>query len=425
VTGIQRRSKRSGWKIDHLNKGESPFKGEEPGLAELIERVVKKGTFSVTDDTSIYKKADAILITVQTPVDEDHRPKYESLRQVSAEIGEKMKNGSLIVVESTVAPGTTNYIVKPILEDNSGMTAGKDFNLVFSAERVMLGRLLFNLQKLTRIVGGLTPQCTERGIELYSHIVEAEILPTDCLTAEVAKVTENTYRDVNIAFANEVALICESLGVNVYDVRRFVNTLPNITTDPAKNPLRMMHIPGAGVGGHCLPKDPWLLKHGLDAYGAFKIEPRIIIESRKTNDYMPLHMRELIEGALGELGRGLKGARITILGFAFLENSDDTRNTPALQLYNLLKEEGSDVVVHDPYVRDYEGIEIINDLNEALRDSDGIAVVTRHEEYKKLTPSWLKERMRTPVIIDGRNTYNRGDFLDAGFTFRGVGLPRK
>ena len=260
VIGVQRRSRRSGWKIDHLNQGKSPIEGDEPGLAELIERVVGKGAFRVTDDISVYTRADVILITVQTPVDENHLPKYQALRQVTADIGSNMKKGTHVVLESTVAPGTTNFVIKPILEEKSGMSAGKDFNLVFSYERVMLGRLLFNLQKLPRIVGGLTPECTNRGVELYSKIVESEIHPTDCLTAEVSKVTENTYRDVNIAFANEVALICESLGVNVHDVRRFVNTLPNIPSDPAKNPLRMMHIPGAGVGGHCLPKDPWLLK---------------------------------------------------------------------------------------------------------------------------------------------------------------------
>ena len=199
VTGIQRKSKRSGWKIDYLNEGKCTIEGDEPGLAKLIERVHKKGTFRVTDDISAYEKAVAILIAVQTPVDENHTPRYESLRQVSSDIGKKMKPGTLVIVESTVAPGTTNYVVKPILEEHSGMKAGEGFNLVFSYERVMLGRLLFNLTKLDRIVGGLTPKCTMRGVELYSHIVDAKLHSTDSLTAEVSKVTENTYRDVNIA----------------------------------------------------------------------------------------------------------------------------------------------------------------------------------------------------------------------------------
>jgi len=424
VTGIQRRSKRSGWKIDYLNEGKCPIEGNEPGLAELIDRVVKKGTFRATDDLSAYEKADAILIAVQTPVDEDHTPRYESLRQVSADIGKRMKPGALVVVESTVAPGTTNYVVKPILEEHSGMKVGEDFNLVFSYERVMLGRLLHNLTKLDRIIGGLTPECTERGVDLYAHIVEARLHPTDSLTAEVSKVTENTYRDVNIAFANEVALICESLGVNVHEVRRFVNSLPNIPSDPAKNPLRMMHIPGGGVGGHCLPKDPWLLKHGLDAYGTVKFEPKVIIESRAINDRMPAHMKNLLLDALKEKGKDMGDAKITILGIAFLENSDDTRNTPTVPLYNMLKETGASVVIHDPYVKDYEGVDLINDLGEALTGSDGVAIMVRHKEYGETPLEWIREKMRTPVIVDGRNVFDRDECVRLGFTFRGVGIPR-
>jgi len=425
VTGVQRRSKRSGWKIDVLNEGRSPIEGDEPELAELIKRVVDKGTFRATFDVSVYREADAILIAVQTPVDESHIPRYESLRQVSADIGKHMKKGALIVLESTVAPGTTNYVVKPILEEYSGMTAGEDFNLIFSYERVMLGRLIHNLTKLDRIIGGLTPEGTKRGVELYSHIVEAQLHATDSLTAEVSKVTENTYRDVNIAFANEVALICESLGVDVHEVRRYVNSLPNIPGDPEKNPLRMMHIPGAGVGGHCLPKDPWLLKYGLDEYGDFKFKPKVIVESRRINDSMPSHMVELIEEALEEKGVEMKDAKVTILGAAFLPNSDDTRNTPTYPLYNLLKERCADVKVHDPYVQEYEGMEIVNDLEAAVKGSDAIALVTRHDEYKKLPLEWWKEKMRTLCMVDGRYTFEREKWFEAGFSFRGVGIPRK
>lgn len=425
VTGIQRRSKRSAWKIDCLNAGKSPIGGEEPGLEELIGKVVREGKFRVTDDTSVYEKADAILIDVQTPVDENHVPRYESLRQVSADIGEKMKRGALIALESTVAPGTTQFVVKPILEEHSGMKAGVDFNLVYSYERVMVGRLLYNLQHMPRVVGGLTPECTRRGVDLYRKIVKAEVLPTDCLTAEVAKVTENTYRDVNVAFANEIALVCESLNINVHDVRRLVNSLPFDPSNPRKNPYRNMHIPGGGVGGHCLPKDPWLLKHGLDAYGSFEFTPNIIVESRRMNDYMPLHMKELLVEALDERGIELGNAKVCILGLAFLEDSDDTRNTPTVPLYNLLKNECHDVVIHDPHVKEFEGAPLVNDLEAAVKGKDCVLVATRHREYRQLSLDWLKDRMRTPIIVDGRNTFDRDSCVQAGFSFRGVGIPKK
>lgn len=422
VIGVQRRSKRSGWKIDYLNAGKCPIGGEEPGLADLIEKVVGNGSFKVTDDISVCKKADVILVDVQTPIDESHVPYYDSLREVSQAIGRYMKKGVMIIIESTVAPGTTNYVIKPILEEFSGLKAGKDFNLVYSYERVMVGRLLHNLVYMPRIVGGLTSECTQRGVDFYRNIVKAELFPTDCLTAETAKVTENTYRDVNIAFANEVALICESLGVNVHEVRRFVNSLPNDPSDPVRNPYRMMHVPGAGAGGHCLPKDPWLLKYGLDAYGSFKFTPSILVESRKMNDFMPQHMKNLLGEALHEKGVKLQDARVCILGLAFLGDSDDTRNTPALPLYNLLKGICKEVVVHDPFVESFEGVVLTNDLEDALRNKDCMVIVTRHKDYVDLRLDWLKSILANPVIIDGRNVFNPNDCEKACFTYRGVGV---
>ena len=422
VVGVQRRSRRSGWKIDHLNAGKSPIEGDEPGLGELIERVVRKGSFRVTDDTSVCADADAILIAVQTPVNANHVPQYSSLEEVSRTLGQHMKRGAMIIIESTVAPGTTQYFVQPILEELSGFRAGEDFNLVFSYERVMVGRLLHNLRNMPKVVGGLTPECTERAVLFYSNFVKAEILPTDCLTAEVSKVTENAYRDVNIAFANEVALICESLGVNVYDVRSLVNSLPHDPSDPGKNPYRMMHIPGAGVGGHCLPKDTWLLKYAVDAYGRKKVVTKVLEGSRFANDYMPMHMKELIEDALDERNMRLDEARVCILGFAFLEDSDDTRNTPSLTLYNILKPLCREVRVHDPYVDAYENVELTSDLDEAVKGSDCLAVVTRHREYLDLRLDWLKKLLATPVIVDGRNVFNPEDAVSSGFSFRGVGI---
>ncbi|MEM2889609.1 MAG: nucleotide sugar dehydrogenase, partial [Candidatus Bathyarchaeia archaeon] len=376
-------------------------------------------------DFSVCKNADAVIITVQIPVDENYVPQYTSLIEASEKIGKYIKEGVLVSIGSTVAPGTTEYVVKPILEKCSGMKAGEDFNLTFSYERVMVGRLLRNMIYMPRVVGGLTPECTKHGIDLYRNIVKAELIPTDCLTAEVAKVVENTYRDVNIAFANEVALICESLGVNVHEVRRLVNSLPFDPSDPAKNPYRMLHIPGAGVGGHCLPKDPLLLKHGLDAYGAFKFTPRILIESRRTNDYMPQHMKELIEDALRERNIKLQDARICILGLAFLRDSDDTRNSPALTLYNHLKEVCKEVVVHDPYVKDYKGIVLTNNLDQALKNKDCITIVTDHKEYNKIELNQLKKKLATPIIVDGRNVFDPEKCLKEGFTFRGIGIGQR
>jgi len=422
VVGLQRRSQRSGWKIDLLNSGKNPIGGEEPGLSELIAKVVEKGTFRVTDDFSECKDADAILIDVQTPTDDEGVPHYESLREVSRQVGKHMKKGALVVIESTVAPGTTTNIVQPLLEEESGLVAGRDFSLVFSYERVMVGRLIKNIVHLPRIVGGIDEESTRRGVDLYKHIVKKQIYPTDSLTAELAKVVENTYRDVNIAFANEVALICESLGVDAFKVRELVNTLPNDPSNPASNPVRDMHFPGAGVGGHCLPKDPWLLKYGVDTYGKFKVEPNVIVKSRELNLWMPTHMADLVEEGLTEAGRQLEGAKIAILGVAFLENSDDTRNTPSKPLYKLLMKKGAKPVLHDPYVRDFD-VPFTEDLNAVIEGADAITLVTKHKEYLNLNLNPIKTQMRTPVLVDGRNMYKKEVCEKAGFIYKGVGKP--
>ncbi|TFF96561.1 nucleotide sugar dehydrogenase [Candidatus Thorarchaeota archaeon] len=413
VTGLQRRSKRSGWKIEHLNEGKSPFEGDEPGLGELIARVVKKGTFRATDDVDILKDSDIILIDVQTPTDARHIPQYQSLKQVSEQIGKRIREGALVVVESTVAPGTTQNVVQKIIEEHSGLEAGKDFLLAFAYERVMPGKLINNIVNLPRIVGGINPESADKALEMYSKIVKAKIHTTDVLTAELCKTIENAYRDVNIAFANEMALVCESLGVNVYEIIELVNELPS----------RMMHIPGAGVGGHCLPKDTWLLRYGLNEYGSQKMEPRFIALAREINNHMPMHMSFLIEDALEKRGIDIHDATVTILGIAYLENADDTRNTPAAPLISFLEGKGAKVVLHDPHVREWDlgPHEIERDLVKAAKDSDCLALVTRHREYSDLDFSKLKKLMRTPAFIDGRNVYDEKKVIAEGFEYRAIG----
>jgi len=422
VTGIQRRSKRSGWKIEYLNEGKNPIGGDEPGLSELIKKVVEKKSFHVTDDYTKIKDADFTLIDVQTPTDEKGVPRYESLKEVSKKVGQYIKKEALVVIESTVAPGTTRFIVKPILEKESGMRAGEDFFLAFSYERVMVGRLLHNIQQYPRIIGGINEQSTKKAMNLYKHIVKSTLHPTDSLTAEVAKVVENTYRDVNIAFANEVGLMCESLGVDVFTVRNLVNTLPNDPSNPAANPVRNMHFAGAGVGGHCLPKDPWLLKYGVDTYGIFKVEPNVIVGSRKLNMKMPEHMINLLEEALQKQKKSLENAKIAVLGVAFLENSDDTRNTPTKTVFEKLKAKEAKPMLHDPHVREFE-YPFTKDFDETVKSADAVILMVKHKDYLKIDLQELKEKMNVPIFIDGRNAFDKKTLEKAGFTYLGIGKP--
>lgn len=412
VIGIQRRSRRSGWKIDWINSGRNPFEGDEPGMDELIARVVlEKKTFHVTDDFTVCKDADVILIDVQTPTNTERIPEYLSLRTVSAQAAQHLAPGTLVVIESTVAPGTTERVVKPILEEGSGLRAGEDFCLAFSYERVMPGKLLEYITDFPRVVGGVDEESTRRAVELYQTIVRKEITPTSVLTAELAKTMENAYRDVNIAFANEMAQVCEAMGVDVYEIRELMNARPD----------RNMHLPGAGVGGHCLPKDPWLLKFGVDTYGAYPVAMRMIALARQINDDMPLHLAELTREALDERGVAVDSARIVVLGVAYLEDSDDTRNTPAVQVIEALQERGARVVAHDPYVRELDGYELTRDWKMALQGTDAAVIVTKHRQYFELDLAWLRENMRTPVLIDGRNVFDAATVRAAGLIYRGIG----
>jgi UDP-N-acetyl-D-mannosaminuronic acid dehydrogenase len=392
-------------KRDRIAQGFSPITGDEPGLAPLLRQVRESGALRVVADPSQCGPVDVFLIAVETPVHPVSRaPAYEALRAALTALASVLRPGALVIVESTIAPGTIQKVVRPSLEASSGLSAERDFYLAYCPERVMPGRLLLNLTTCNRVIGGVTPQAAALARELYRHFVQADLDLTDALTAELVKTTENAYRDVQIAFANEIALLCENVGADVYEVRKLVN----------KSPLRAMHLPGAGVGGHCTPKDPWLLLHGTRG----EAEAQLIPTARWINDRMPLHMADLAEAALIHLGRAISGARITILGYAYLENTADARNSPTIPLISRLEALGATVTVHDPYFEQYN-----RPLEEALQGSDCLILMVAHKEYRALDLADLKALMATPVLIDGRNVFDKSKAQELGFLYSGVGNP--
>jgi UDP-N-acetyl-D-mannosaminuronic acid dehydrogenase len=267
----------------------------------------------------------------------------------------------------------------------------------------MPGKLLHNLHNVGRVVGGMNPETAAAMAALYRHVVKAELVQTDCLTAELVKTVENAYRDVQIAFANEVALICEAVGGDVWQVRELVN----------KSPYRAMHLPGAGVGGHCIPKDPWLLAYSVQGKD---IPLRLIPAARAINESMPMHMAELTIQALAQTGKNLSGAHVLLMGYAYLEDSGDTRNSPSAALAERLQQLGATVAIHDPYVAEYA-----NDLLQVASGCDAAIVMVRHREYLKLDLQTLKSVMHTPVMVDGRLVYNGATMQAQGWIYRAVG----
>ncbi len=429
VYGFQRDSSSSGYKIAMLNRGECPLKGEEPGLEELLKKVVAAKKFSCTADFTKINGLDAVTLSIQTPFlnKEDLLPDFSALTEGIEQVGRSLSPGMLVVLESTITPGTTVTLAKEILERESGLKAGVDFALAHAPERVMAGRLLRNIREHDRIVGGIDPVSTQRATELYAPVLTlGKIIPMSSTAAEVTKTTENTFRDLQIAAINELALYCEAMGINVYDVRRGVDSLKG------EGITRAMLWPGAGVGGHCLTKDTYHLERGVQVLGKDLLdypagEPSLYVLARRINDFMPTHMFRLTKEALIRAGRPLKGAKVAILGWAFLANSDDTRNTPSEPYRDNLIGGGAAVTVHDPYVLEYPDVPLLRNLDDTMKGADAVVIFAGHHQYKNLDPDHIQalSGKSHPVIIDGRNMIDPDLFISRGFVYKGIGRGDK
>lgn len=391
-------------RVSMIMQGINPIKGREPGMDELVKKVIKAKKLKVTTDAAELSDRDMILVAVQTPVEDDHLPRYEHMRSALKTIAQNMKRGAQIVIESTIAPLTMEKVVRPAIEHENGFELNTDYLLANCPERVMPGRLIYNLTHYDRIVGAFNDQAGENVKKLYEKVLGIHVDVTDPLTAEIVKSGENTYRDVQIAFANEMALLCEAYGANVYKVRELINQVP----------FRNMHLPGAGVGGHCIPKDSWLLISGAKDV----ISTKLIPLARSINDFMPQHMFELLKSAIEESCKDITKAKVVVLGFAYDANSDDTRLTPTLDLMRYLDQNKVKYMIQDPYVADFA----IN-LDKALKGADAVVLMTAHDEYKKIKLSHLKKLLKGahPILIDGRNTFNKTQAEKIGFIYKGVG----
>ncbi len=395
-------------KVDEINAGRYPIEGHEPGLPELIATNVGAGRLRATTDYDALADRDAVLVCVDTPFNEEaFEPRYDRLRSAAQGIGQRLRKGQLVVIESTIAPGTMDRVVRPVLEEASGLKAGEDFLLGNCPERVMPGKLLGNLRKYDRVMGGINQATHDAMRELYSRFVEGDLTPADMLTAEVVKTFENTYRDVEIALANEFARYCDQLGVDFHAVRALVNRVED----------RNLHLPGTGVGGHCIPKDTYLLAYGTK--GTFT--PEMMLMARRINDAMPAYLAQRTIEQLRAVGRDPSQSKVAVLGLSYLGNSDDTRNTPSVPLVAKLREAGCEVQVHDPLAGPVGGVQPETDLDAVIDGADALVIATAHEDYRNLDLPATAAAMRTPVLVDGRHVFQRHAAETAGFRYLGVG----
>jgi UDP-N-acetyl-D-mannosaminuronic acid dehydrogenase len=428
VLGFQRNSSSSGYKIDMLNRGESPLKGEEPGLEELLQKVVQADKFECTPDFSRIGELDAVTLAIQTPFADPKalEPDFGALKEGIRNAGRYLKPGMLVVLESTITPGTTDGMAREILEMESGLVAGEDFALAHAPERVMVGRLLKNIQEHDRIVGGINDASTRRAVELYSPVLtKGKVIPMTATAAEVTKTAENTFRDLQIAAVNQLALYCEAMGINVYDVRTGIDSLKG------EGITRAMLWPGAGVGGHCLTKDTYHLERGVKLGNGDLDYPAnadsIYVLARKVNDFMPVHMYNLTREALQRVNKDIKDSKIAMLGWAFINDSDDARNPPSEPYRDMVLDAGAKIEVHDPHVLQYPDVEVLKDMQKVVSDADVVVLFTGHKEYFDIEPQKLKSLMgkANPVIIDGRNVIDPDSFIEAGFVYKGIGRGDK
>lgn len=394
--------------VKTISSGRSHIR--ERGLERLIKKVVTNGKLGVTNDIRhAFAKSDIGIVCVQTPLAKDKQPDRSYLQKACIDIGKSLSKGKLVVIESSVPPGTTKNFVASLLEVESKLKCGKDFWLAHCPERIFVGKAARDLIQNDRIVGGDDRESVEVAKQLFRTITKGHVFTTDSATAEVAKLAENSFRDVNIAFANELALICEETGVDVMDVVTLANSHPRVN----------IHMPGCGVGGPCIPKDPYLL---LDAVKNRSQRLKLMRSSRELNEYMPDHAVTIIIDALRKAGKDIRTSKIAVLGAAYKGETDDTRESPSKKIVQKLMELKASVVVYDPFTTESFGAAGASDINEALQGADCFVTVTDHEMFKKLKLDELRKLMtQNAVIADCRRLINPLEAKKLGFTYVGIG----
>ena len=356
--------------VENLNKGIIHI--EEPGISDIIKNAVKNNVYTASLTP---EKADAFIITVPTPyIVENYSCDLSYVISACETIIPYLEKGNTVIIESTIAPMSTDETIKPIFE-KAGFTIGEDLYLAHCPERVLPGKIIEELIHNDRIIGGVTPECAVKASEVYGQFVEGDLMLTEAKTAELSKCMENTFRDVNIALANELAKICAEIGVNALDVIEMANKHPRVN----------LHSPGPGVGGHCLAIDPYFI------YAKAPETAKIIKLARDTNNSMPDFVCEYVEKIIPE-------GKIAVLGVSYKGNTGDDRESPAYEIIAKLSTK-YEIAIHDPHIDNPNFVS----LNEAVENADLILILCDHNEFKNMNYDLISEKMAEPVIFDTKN----------------------
>lgn len=371
---------------------------------EELSRIVKSGMLSATRDYARISEVDAVMICVPTPLDAHHQPDISYVESSSHDIAKYMKENTLVVLESTTYPGTTREILAPIFEEK-GYQIGENFFLAFSPERVDPGNKLYNTKNTPKVVGGMTEVCGLVAATLYRHVLKGEIHQVSTPeVAEMEKILENTYRNVNIALVNELAILCEKMNIDIWEVIDAAKTKPYGF---------QAFYPGPGLGGHCIPIDPFYLTWKAKE---FDFHTKLIESAAQVNEYMPEYTVSRMMRLLNKEKKAMNGARILLIGVAYKQDIDDLRESPVLKVIEVLKNEGAEILYHDQYIPSFvhKGIKYNSvDLTEQLlNEVDLVAITTKHSylEYQWIVDNaslLFDSKNATENVINNRTKINR------------------
>jgi len=397
--------------VNMINSGEFPLK-DEPGYAEIFAKVMKEKKFSATTNLeSVVPKADVILLSLPTPMDSNKNPNYDALESVGKKLSELVTKGTLVIVESTVEPGFIEDTFAKILQDKNKIL-GNDFALGVCPETANPGEILKDFKHLPRLVGGLDEKTTNMIYEIYKHVFPVELVKMpDCKTANAVKLTTNVFRYINIAFVNELAILCEKLGIDVLKVLEAADLKYNF----------QIHYPGPGVGGPCLPVNSTQILHSASLVGNNLL--KMVALSQEINDGMASHVASLVRDGLKQVGKDLSNSQITILGVSYKPDVKDVQITPAEPVIKKLQEEGAQIRIYDPYFKSTNVFEIktADNFIDAISGADAVVLITAHKEFHDLEPSIFTAKMKSPIVIDTRGIINTHSAKKAGVIYRGIG----
>jgi UDP-N-acetyl-D-glucosamine dehydrogenase len=388
-------------KVRKLKKREADFLSPEEH-----EDFRNVASMDIRADESVLEGADAYLICVPTPVHDNRLPDLRPLKGAAEAVGRHISKGALVVIESTVSPGVCERVALPTIERWSGLIAGTDFNFAHCPERINPGDSKWSTRTIPRVVGGLTPRCLSRAMALYERITDAPLHAMGSIKeAEAVKMVENAFRDVNIAFVNELAMSFDRAGIDLY------NVLEGASTKPFGF---VKYSPGCGVGGHCIPVDPYyLIRYGREN----GFEHRFLQTARSINGGMPRYTVGILERTLREGGMRLSDATVALLGLSYKKGITDMRESPAVAIQKELAKSGAAVRSYDPYVLSQSSVKSLDD---ALDGADAVILATDHDEFCSLSPEDF-ERHGVPIVVDGRNCLDKDAFLAHGITYHGIG----